>query len=67
MENATTRSGRRNFLAALGAGGAATAAAVASKVVPQQPKATGTTVDERGAKGYELSEHVRNYYRTARV
>lgn len=67
MESTTRKPSRRSFLAALGAGGAATAAAVASKVVPQAPRAPGTTVDERGAKGYELSEHVRNYYRTTRI
>jgi hypothetical protein len=66
MEN-TKKPARRTFLAALGAGGAATAAAVVSKVTPQSPKAPGTTVDERGAKGYELSDHVRRYYRTTRV
>jgi hypothetical protein len=66
MEN-TRRPARRTFLAALGAGGAATAAAVVSKVAPQGPKNPGTTVEERGSKGYELSEHVRSYYRTTRV
>ncbi len=66
MENSRKPS-RRTFLAALGAGGAATAAAVVSQVTPKQPKAPGTTVEERGAKGYELSEHVRRYYRTTRV
>jgi hypothetical protein len=66
MEN-TKKSARRTFLAALGAGGAASAAAVVSKVTPQSPKAPGTTVEERDSKGYELSEHVRSYYRTTRV
>jgi len=66
MEN-TRKPARRTFLAALGAGGAATAAAVVSRVTPQGPKSPGTTVEERGSKGYELSEHVRRYYRTTRV
>lgn len=66
MEN-TRKPARRTFLAALGAGGAATAAAVVSKVTPQAPKTPGTTVEERVSKGYELSEHVRNYYRSTRV
>jgi opacity protein-like surface antigen len=57
---------RRNFLIAVSAGGAATAAAVASKVVPvPQPAVKGA--DKRGGKGYEETAHVRNYYRTTQV
>jgi len=59
------RVSRRNFLLAVGAGGAATAAAVAAKVVPQQEEKQATT--EAGTGGYRVSEHVRNYYRTAQV
>ena len=59
-------SGRRKFLTALGVGGAATAAAVIT-----QPGGQTGTVPERTAapqgKGYQLTEHVRNYYRTAKV
>jgi hypothetical protein len=58
--------GRRGFLLAAGAGGAAAAAAVASKVVPQKAE-PGTTVSEKNGKGYQVSEHVRNYYRTTQV
>ena len=57
---------RRHFLLALGAGAAATAAAVAGKVVPApQPAAKGA--DKRRGKGYEETAHVRNYYRTTQV
>jgi len=57
---------RRNFLLAAGAGGAAAAAAIASKVVPQQtPPPEGT--HKQRTTGYRASEHVRNYYRTAKV
>ena len=61
-----TKLSRRNFLLAVGAGGAAGAAAIAAKAVPQaQPAAVAT--DKRKSKGYHASEHVLNYYRTAKV
>jgi hypothetical protein len=57
---------RRNFLLAVGAGGAASAAAIVAKTVPQaQPVATGG--DKKRTKGYHASEHIRNYYRTTKV
>ena len=57
---------RRNFLLALGAGGAAGAAAIVAKSVqPAQPVATGG--DKKSTRGYHASAHVRNYYRTAKV
>lgn len=63
MKSTQAKLSRRNFLIALGAGGA-TAAAVAAKLVSQpESAATGT---DRG-KGYEETAHVRNYYRTTQV
>lgn len=57
---------RRNFLLAVGAGGAASAAAIVAKTVPQaQPVAAAD--GKRITKGYQASAHVRNYYRTAKV
>ena len=57
---------RRNFLLAVGAGGAASAAAIVAKTAPQaQPVATGS--DKKSTKGYHASAHIRNYYRTAKV
>ncbi len=61
-----SRLSRRNFLFAAGAGGAAAAAALASRVLPQQP-APSDGAKKRSAAGYRLTEHVRNYYRTARI
>ena len=61
-----TRLSRRNFLLAAGAGGAAAAAAIASKVVPQQSPPIDGVLKQRSA-GYRVSEHIRNYYRTAKV
>jgi shikimate 5-dehydrogenase len=57
---------RRNFLLAVGAGGAATAAAIAAKAVPQSaPKLAAN--DKRATRGYVASEHVNSYYRTTKV
>jgi len=58
---------RRNFLIAVGAGSAATAAAIAGRVVaPDEPKAIANN-DKRGGKGYQETAHVRSYYNTAKV
>lgn len=68
MEDKKSGLQRRHFLLTLGAGGAAAAAAVATVAgkpaavaVPSAP-AAGETGAERG-----ISEHARNYYRTARI
>jgi hypothetical protein len=64
MDRSSTTLSRRNFLLAISAGGAATAAAVAAKVVPQaQPATTGADP----SKGYQETPHIRNYYRTTQV
>jgi hypothetical protein len=65
MTDRSKRLSRRNFLLTLSAGGAATAAAVvASKATSPNPAATK---DKRATRGYQASEHVNNYYRTAKV
>ena len=55
---------RRNFLLAVGAGGAATAAAV---VATQKTAPATSGTGKRATRGYHASEHVNNYYRTAKV
>jgi hypothetical protein len=60
-----TITGRRKFLAALGAGGAAAAAAVVTQSGKQDVAPVAKTAPE-GA-GYQLTEHVRNYYRTTKI
>lgn len=62
---AKTPSSRRTFLLAVGAGGAAAVAAIGAKTIQQGP-ATGLKKEDKRA-GYQLSEHVRNYYRTTLV
>ena len=54
---------RRNFLLAAGAGGVASAAAIAGKVLPRP----GSDAGARRGKGYQETAHVRNYYRTTKV
>lgn len=68
MTTAKTRLSRRNFLLAVGAGGAATAAAVVAarsgKTVSPTPAQSS---DKRRGKGYEETAHVRRYYSTTKV
>ncbi len=56
---------RRNFLLTVGAGGAATAAAIVAtkKATPSAEESK----DKRATRGYHASEHVNNYYRTTKV
>jgi len=65
MSNSKTRTSRRNFLLAVGAGGAATVAAIGAKTLPQAEQPTAKK-EPRGAS-YRVSEHIRNYYRTTLV
>ena len=65
MDNSKTRTSRRSFLLAVGAGGAATVAAIGAKTLPQRDEAE--TRKERQGSGYRVSEHIRKYYRTTLV
>lgn len=58
-------SSRRKFLAALGAGSAAAAAVAVTRQGAQPELAAGPAVPQ--GTGYRLTEHVRNYYRSAKV
>ena len=57
---------RRKFLLAATAGTAATAAAIVSR---KQDDANPDAKDGStpGGKGYHVTEHIQNYYRTARI
>ncbi|MBL8482512.1 MAG: hypothetical protein JNJ60_09960 [Rhodocyclaceae bacterium] len=60
---------RRNFLltATLGSAGAV-AAAVTGGALPQaEAPATATATAENAGRGYRVSEHVLNYYRSTRI
>jgi hypothetical protein len=64
MKASSSKLSRRNFLLAVGAGGAATVAAVAHKGPQAQPKKAEAV---SGSKGYHLTEHIRKYYSTTKV
>lgn len=68
MSERSLRLSRRNFLLTVGAGGAATAAAVvtATKLNSASPPATPGK-GKRATRGYHTTEHINNYYRTTKV
>ncbi|MDH3438042.1 MAG: twin-arginine translocation signal domain-containing protein [Betaproteobacteria bacterium] len=64
MKKPDRKLSRRSFLLAVGAGGAAATVALVSK--EQEQNASGSAKTET-SQGYRLTEHVQNYYRTAKV
>jgi len=54
---------RRNFLLTVGVSSAATAAAMVAK----NPGSSPDSKDKRATRGYQVSEHINNYYRTTKV
>jgi len=64
MNERSQRLSRRKFLLAVGVGGAASAAAVVT-AKKSTPAASGK--GKRATVGYHETEHVNNYYRTAKV
>lgn len=66
MSQEKTRLSRRNFLFAVGASGAASAAAIVATTVPQARPAA-TAGDKRKTRGYHATEHIRNYYNSTKV
>jgi shikimate 5-dehydrogenase len=66
MSDRKQRLSRRNFLLTLGAGGAATAAALVAKQ-PQSDAGNAGSKDKRATRGYQVTEHVNDYYRTTKV
>ena len=58
-------SSRRKFLATLGIGGAAAATVAITRQGAEPERAAEATAPQ--GKGYQVTEHVRNYYRTAKV
>ena len=56
---------RRTFLAAATAGTAAAAAAIVGTKSSDAPSKRSERTEAK--KGYQLTEHVRNYYRTAKI
>ncbi len=65
MSLTKTAISRRRFLLGATAGTAATAGALLVKTHPQ--RATVMNESAESKSGYQLTEHVRNYYRTAKI
>jgi hypothetical protein len=65
MSERSLRLSRRKFLLTVGAGSAATAAAVVATKKSSQQTTSGS--GKRATRGYHATEHVNNYYRTAKV
>ncbi len=66
MSKRSVPNSRRKFLISIGAGGAATAAAVVAAVAPE-PEVPAANNGKPAKSGYQVSEHINKYYRTARV
>ncbi|MFZ1907975.1 MAG: formate dehydrogenase [Burkholderiales bacterium] len=66
MSERSPRLSRRNFLLSVGAGGAATAAAIVAKTSSGAPAAVAEA-GKHPSRGYQATEHVNNYYRTTKV
>ena len=66
MKEAEAKLSRRRFLLAATAGTAASAAAIVGQK-PSDDGASPATSKTEKSGGYQLTEHVRNYYRTARI
>lgn len=65
MKASKAKLSRRHFLLAVGAGTAASAAAIVAKKEADSGASRDKGLESK--KGYQLTEHVRNYYRTAKV
>ena len=65
MTEKKSKLSRRNFLLTIGAGGAATAAAIVGKNATSP--SVSASKDKRATSGYKVSEHIENYYRTTKV
>ncbi len=63
---AAARPSRRHFLLTLGVGGAG-AAGVSTGVLPAVAAASSGVERDKRADGYRETEHVRDYYRSAKL
>ena len=66
MKAVSRKLSRRSFLLAVGAGSAASAAALLA-TGRSTPSAPDSRQGKRATRGYHASEHVSTYYRTAKV
>ena len=66
MRTQKANKGRRNFLFALGAAGVGAAAVAVTRQAAEAPQVVAGAEPQQG-RGYQVTDHVRTYYRTARV
>lgn len=64
MKTSKAKLSRRHFLLAVGAGTATSAAVIVARKEADAPS-PDQAPESKG--GYQLTEHVRNYYRTAKI
>ena len=67
QESKLTDLKRRRFLFTLGAGGASAAVAVSSAMPVAAAAQVATTPTDDANAAYSTTDHVRDYYRTARI
>jgi hypothetical protein len=67
MNDRRPRLSRRHFLFALGVGGAATAATVATRGSTMEQPLDAGAADGRRARGYRESAHIARYYRSTKI
>jgi hypothetical protein len=65
MKDLQSKLSRRQFLLAVGVGGASAAVARVTGNNREKPAEQGKTARE--GQGYRVTEHIRNYYRTVKV
>lgn len=66
MNAQKTNKGRRNFLFALGATGVGAAAVAVTRQAAESAQPAASAEPQQG-RGYQLTDHVRMYYKTTRV
>lgn len=66
MSAQKTSKGRRNFLFALGATGVGAAAVAVTRQVPEVQQPVAGAEPQEG-RGYQVTDHVNAYYKSARI
>ena len=66
MSTQKANKGRRNFLFALGATGVGAAAVAVTRQAADVLQPAASAEPQQG-RGYQVTDHVRTYYKTARV
>jgi len=64
MKSPERKLSRRSFLTAVGAGGASAAVALVAK---EKEQTSAGSKQPESSRGYRLTEHIQNYYRTTKV